>query len=1267
MKFKYKFHRFFLTAPLTALLAMLVLPLCAFAQLPTSSGWSDLPSTQFQSVCPPNNYAGSGYNYNSQCFQVMAAWNSAVMDTKRDHLMVWGGGHGDYSGNEMYVADLNTLTIARVTNPGQPPIVGGTVCPEALADGTPNSRHTYDGLNYMPNVDKMLVFGGYLTCGPGAESTSTWIFDPATLTWTNRNPTGSPPTAVLGVMTSYDPNTGKVFANDTGDMFVYDYNANTWTHLGSAQLPNGTNSRTISIVDPVRRRFYMFGCSNVNACTPGAWYVDISPGSSYTLNTLSTTGGDALISQIYPGIAYDPISDRIVGWNGGNTVYSFNMDTNVWTPTTVTGGPGAAQVNGTLKRWAFSPKDGAFIVANAMGQDLFSYRVSGENPAKTSLTISATTTGTSQYSLGLVFKKGDYTSTPALSIPGQVIVKRTWNDGSVKTAVASGEFGTFANTAQTVQVLPNSAASGTNLTASDIQVAAPTASIQCGSIGTVNLSSLLATPFRTWISGPNMVEAHYLASVGSDPTLVATFQVRLYKSGKIWVRAIVENGYLDVSTSNKSYVPTIIIGGATVYNNGGSTLLHYAHTRYMAEGWIGTSDPGVSWFQDLTYLDSTLLVPNYNWRNPNSSGLTQFDTDYPNGSFESYVRTYTPMLRGNISATMSNPGYQADIGLLPLWDAMYATTGDANMQKTVLANAASLGSYGIVWRDSSTHLVAKPSVYPTYAIGGGTYDVFTQYDWEFNHVPLEAYLAYLITGDYFYYETLLMHVSTEYLALGSGNVGSIPRGNGTSRLIIGQTRGTGWALRDYSALAAIFPTGDVVATEYQTILNNNIDYWFGVSSGLSSGLGYLYEYSLQVYGPTGVIAPWQQHFMIQAAGFGNGLEPLSSMTHYISVNSWLGQAAVGILGPSSGFCFNYGSSYNIKISNSLSQDPSTFYPDWATVWSNSILLTTQWTNEGTNSEQGDGARTTFHGILTQIPVNPGTITLTIGSVNATDDGAGNLHGTGVVSGTVSYSTGVFTITYTVPPSVGLVVSATYQGAVINNQGCNNTLKGTSGSDPAEAAGGYWGNLMPAIALAVDAGVSGASASWSRLTGADNWSTVNTSGFDNVPQFGIVPRNTSPSPASFTISKTGPSSAPTNSTALYQIGLGNGGATTSGTSVTIADQLPSGTVANNCIAGSGVASISSCTNTGVAGALVVVTLTLSTGLSGGAPNGSAIITLNTTMPSSPTSIVNYTSVDATGGASPPTPGPSCTSSNCGSQSTTVFTLSPHASIPRLKKP
>jgi len=54
----------------------------------------------------------------------MTAWSGGAFDTTRDRLVVWGGGHADYPGNELYVFDLGTLRWQRLTDPSPTTAIG---------------------------------------------------------------------------------------------------------------------------------------------------------------------------------------------------------------------------------------------------------------------------------------------------------------------------------------------------------------------------------------------------------------------------------------------------------------------------------------------------------------------------------------------------------------------------------------------------------------------------------------------------------------------------------------------------------------------------------------------------------------------------------------------------------------------------------------------------------------------------------------------------------------------------------------------------------------------------------------------------------------------------------------------------------------------------------------------------------------------------------------------------------------------------------------
>jgi hypothetical protein len=358
----------------------LLTPVYISAQsLPATLGWYEMPNTKLRPHCPtePSIYGVQG------CKAVTIAWNSAVFDTRRNRLVIWGGGHNDYYGNELYALNLTTLSTQRLTNPGLPPAPKDT-CVESIADSAqPNSRHTYDGIVYMPNIDRMFVFGGSLACGPGYFSRGTWTFDFSTLTWHRMDPSGTVPSPQPGIVSAYDPNTGKVFLHDNEHFYSYSFNTNAFTRLATW---NQIGYHSTAVIDPVRKTFVIVGYdSNLKAGRVRVY--DIS-GTSYSMQTLDTTGGDAVVNAVYPGLAYDPITGQIVAWRDGNSVYTLNLDKKVWTQITYPGGPscvraGEGYETGTYGRWAYSLASSVFVVVNSVDSNAFAFKLSLDKTAQT--------------------------------------------------------------------------------------------------------------------------------------------------------------------------------------------------------------------------------------------------------------------------------------------------------------------------------------------------------------------------------------------------------------------------------------------------------------------------------------------------------------------------------------------------------------------------------------------------------------------------------------------------------------------------------------------------------------------------------------------------------------------------------------------------------------------------------------------------------------------------------------------------------------------
>ena len=338
--------------------------------IPTTAGWFQIPNTQLNSVCAATN-GFAQVSGNTGCSAIVGAWNSGAFDTKRNRLLIWGGGHTDYYGNELYSLDLRDLTINRLNAPGLP-IASG--CTESIAGGTqPNSRHTYDGLEYMENVDRLFVFSGSLACGAGTGGQDTWTLDLATMRWQLMSPAGVAPKGDMGMLTAYDRNTGRVYVHDRMHLYAYDFATNTYTRISSQTASMGYT--LTATIDPKRNLFLVIGYDrNASAGRVYAYDLSAAPGTAM-MQTWSTSGGAGIVSDAWIGLAYHPPTDRIVAWNGDNTVYSLNPDTKQWSTVTLTGGPGPLGSHGTIGRWNYSPSSDVFVVVNRTDQNGFTFRL----------------------------------------------------------------------------------------------------------------------------------------------------------------------------------------------------------------------------------------------------------------------------------------------------------------------------------------------------------------------------------------------------------------------------------------------------------------------------------------------------------------------------------------------------------------------------------------------------------------------------------------------------------------------------------------------------------------------------------------------------------------------------------------------------------------------------------------------------------------------------------------------------------------------------
>ena len=120
--------------------------------------------------------------------KIITAWGAMTWDDNRRQLIIWGGGHADYAGNDVYRFDAGTLRWERASLPSAvvQPFGDARFFTSDGAANAPVSSHTYDNLEFLPLLDRMVTFGGaiyntgqYFVQDDGVTRTGPYLWDPS--------------------------------------------------------------------------------------------------------------------------------------------------------------------------------------------------------------------------------------------------------------------------------------------------------------------------------------------------------------------------------------------------------------------------------------------------------------------------------------------------------------------------------------------------------------------------------------------------------------------------------------------------------------------------------------------------------------------------------------------------------------------------------------------------------------------------------------------------------------------------------------------------------------------------------------------------------------------------------------------------------------------------------------------------------------------------------------------------------------------------------
>jgi hypothetical protein len=263
------------------------------------------------------------------------SYSGGAYDSRSHRLLVWGGGHSGYAGNEIYAFNLPAGRWERLTDP-TPPVLDlrydkaskrmvGEDPPwrDPRYPPAPISVHSYDQLVYLPQQHQFFAAGGATFSGTGFATAKTWLFDlnkNDASGWSEAQPMPGRPYGLYeyNMATAFDPVSKRVVMRGYTQSATFDPASRTWTITGGNLASRRLGS--VGEIDPKRRLFVMIGGG-------AAEIYPVGPKGELGPPKPLGAGGEREIEQCYgPGLEYDSRAERLVAWCNGGEVYSLEPE-----------------------------------------------------------------------------------------------------------------------------------------------------------------------------------------------------------------------------------------------------------------------------------------------------------------------------------------------------------------------------------------------------------------------------------------------------------------------------------------------------------------------------------------------------------------------------------------------------------------------------------------------------------------------------------------------------------------------------------------------------------------------------------------------------------------------------------------------------------------------------------------------------------------------------------------------------------------------------
>lgn len=316
-----------------ALLAVACLGAAASADAALS-----IPSNTWVKQAAPSQVTLPGF---AGAFQARG-WNHMVYDPLGKRTILFDGymdASRPYSiyANALWTYDVlaNRLSLEKVNNWAR---INGitTALPANSTDPTPFDRHSYGCTVFVPETNRLYMWGGANSSIANDYIGDTWVYDFATKAWHEATGTTHPFNAFEQTST-YDPNThrfvvygGATASYGSGDAaWLFDVTTELWEKATTASTPPARMSQSM-VFDSMRRVSYVFGGGTVYP----------NPGNEMWVFDASSRVWQQLLPQNTPpsvrrfaSMAYDSRHDIVMLWGGVNSTTALN-DTWLYRPST---------------------------------------------------------------------------------------------------------------------------------------------------------------------------------------------------------------------------------------------------------------------------------------------------------------------------------------------------------------------------------------------------------------------------------------------------------------------------------------------------------------------------------------------------------------------------------------------------------------------------------------------------------------------------------------------------------------------------------------------------------------------------------------------------------------------------------------------------------------------------------------------------------------------------------------------------------------------